>query len=159
MTVAEESHTDDRIWRTIDQHRARALQRLDGIAANALNGQFRVRRRRLSDSEYNLAHMIARDLTALGMVVHDSSTSLSTGGVWLTPCPEYRGVIVAWTQHEASAAVLGRRLHCELQLKTNSDLGEALRMLGYTVKVYGSGRAHVVTTPRPIKTAAPPPPR
>ena len=87
MTVAEESHTDDRIWRTIDQHRARALQRLDGIAANALNGQFRVRRRRLSDSEYNLAHMIARDLTALGMVVHDSSTSLSTGGVWLTPCP------------------------------------------------------------------------
>ena len=154
--MAEDSHTDDRIWRTIDQHRARALQRLDGLAANALGGVFRARRRKLSDSEYNLAQMIARDLTALGMVVHDSSTSMSTGGVWLTPCPEYRGVIVAWTQHEASAAVFGRRLHCELQQAMNFDLGEALRILGYTVKVYGLGKAHVVTTPRPIKTSAPP---
>lgn len=157
--MAEESHTDDRIWRTIDQHRARALQRLDALAANALGGVFRARRRRLSDSAYDLAHTIARDLTALGVVVHDSSTSLSAGGIWLTPCPEYRGVIVAWTQHEASAAVLGPRLHCELQQKMNSDLGEALHILGYTVKLYGSGRAHVVTAARPTKTPAPPPPR
>ena len=154
--MAEDSHTDDRIWRTIDQHRARALQRLEGLAANALGGVFRARRRKLSDSEYNLAHMIARDLTALGMVVHDSATSMSNGGVWLTPCTEYRGVIVAWTQHEASAAVFGRRLHCELQQTMNFDLGEALRILGYTVKVYGSGKAHVVTTPRPIGTSTPP---
>ena len=156
--MAEESHTDDRIWRTIDQHRARALQRLDGLAVNALGGLFRMRRRRLSDWEYHLAHTLARDLTALGTVVHDSATSMSTGGVWLTPCPEYRGIIVTWTQHEASAAVLGRRLHCELQQKMNADLGETLRMLGYTVKIYGSGNAHVVTTPRPINTPAPPPP-
>lgn len=154
--MAEEPHTDDRIWRSIDQHRARALQRLDALAANALGDVFRLRRRRLSDSEFNLAHMIARDLTALGMVVHDSTTSMSTGGVWLTPCSEYRGVIVAWTQHEASAAALGPRLHCELQQEMNFDLGEALRILGYTVKVYGSGRAHVVTAPRPVKSPGAP---
>ena len=68
-------------------------------------------------------------------------------------------MIVAWTQHEASAAVLGRRLHCELQQRMNLDLGEALRILGYTVKLYGSGSAHVVTTARRTETPAPPPPR
>ena len=147
--VAEESHTDDRIWQAIDRHRARALHGLDALAANALGGMFRARRRRLADSEYDLAHRIARDFTALGLVVHDSATNVSTGGVWLASCLEYRGVIVAWTQHEASAAVLGRHLHCELQDTMNFDLGEVLRILGYTVKVYGSGRAHVVTAPRP----------
>ena len=147
--MAEESHTYDRICRAIDQHRARALQQLDALAANALGDLFPSRRRASSsDCDHALAHMLARDLTALGMVVHDSSRSVTTGGVWLAPCVDYPGVIVAWTQHDASAAVLGARLHRELQETMNFDLSEVLRILGYTLKVYGSGGAHVVTASR-----------
>jgi hypothetical protein len=147
--VTEESHTDDRIWRAIDQQRARALQRLDAIAANALGDLFPSRRRASSPGrDHALARMLARDLTALGMVVHDSSKSVGAGGVWLAPCPDDVGVIVVWTQHDASAAVLGSRLHRDLQETMNFDLAEVLRILGYAVKVYGSGAAHVVTAPR-----------
>ena len=144
----DEEHTD-RIWRAIDQHRARALQQLDALAANALGDLFASRRRAPSnDRHHGLAYMLARDLTALGMVVHDSSKSVSTGGVWLAPCPDYPGVIVVWTQHDASAAVLGARLHRDLQGAMNFELSEVLRILGYTLNVYGSGGAHVVTAPR-----------
>lgn len=92
--------------------------------------------------------MLARDLTALGLVVHDSSKSMCTGGVWLAPCPEYPGVLVVWTQHNASAAVFGPRLYRDLQETMNFDLSEVLRILGYTVKVYGIGGSHVVTAAR-----------
>jgi hypothetical protein len=146
--VAEEFHTYDRIYRAIDEHRARALQQLDALVGNALGDLFRSRRRASSDSDHKLARMLARDLTALGMVVHDSSKSVVTGGVWLAPCAEGPGVIVVWTQHDASAAVLGSRLHRDLQATMNFDLYEILRMLGYTVEVCGSGGAHVVTAPR-----------
>ncbi len=147
--MAEESHTYDRICRAIDQHRARALQQLDALAANALGDLFPSRGRASSpDRDHVLARMLARDLTALGMVVHDSSKSVTTGGVWLAPCADYPGVIVVWTQHDASAAVLGSRLHLDLQETMNFDLAEVLRILGYALKVYGSGGAHVVTAPR-----------
>lgn len=147
--MAEESHTDDRIWRAIDEQRARALQKLDAVAANSLGDLFPSRRRaESSDCDRVLACMLARDLTALGMVVHDSATSVVTGGVWLAPCPDCRGIIVAWTQHDASAAVLGSRLHRDLQETMNFDLSEVLRILGYTLKVYSSGAAHVVTASR-----------
>ena len=144
----EESHTDDRIWRAIDEHRSRSLHQLDALAANALGDVFPVRRRSPSDGQYELPRMIARDLVALGMVVHDSARSVSTGGVWLAPCGEDSGVVVTWTQHDASAAVLGQRLHRDLQETMNFDISEVLRMLGYTVKGHGSGSAHVVTAPR-----------
>jgi hypothetical protein len=156
--MAEESHTDDRIWRAIDAHRARALYQLDAAAANALGDLFRAQRREArSQVRYDLARMIARDLTALGMVVHDSATSVSSGGVWLAPCPEFSGVIVVWTQHDASAAVLGASLHRDLQETMNFDLADILRTLGYTVKVYSSGAAHVVTAPRSTSTPHRPP--
>lgn len=148
VSMAEESHADDRIDRAIAEHRARALQQLDGLAANALGDLFRSRRRAPSTSSHDLAHRLARDLTALGMAVHDSSRSATTGGVWLAPCLDDPGVIVVWTQHEASAAVLGPRLHRDLQVTMNFDLCEVLRILGYAVKPYGSGEAHVVTAPR-----------
>lgn len=147
--MAEESHTYHRICRAIDQHRARALQQLDALAANALGDLFSPRRRTSSsDCNHTLAHMLARDLTALGMVVHDSSKSVTTGGVWLAPCADYPGVIVVWTQHDASAAVLGARLHRDLQETMNFDLSDVLRILGYSLQVYGSGAAHVVTVAR-----------
>ena len=146
--MAEESHTDDRIVRTIAQHRARALQQLDGVAAKALGDLFPSRRRARSTSDHGLARRLARDLTALGMAVHDSSRSAATGGVWLAPCPDGPGVMVVWTQHEASAAVLGPRLHRDLQVTMNFDLCEVLRLLGYAVKAYDSGQGHVVTAPR-----------
>jgi hypothetical protein len=75
-------------------------------------------RRRASSPEcdHALARMLARDLTAPGMVVDDSSKSVATGGVWLAPCPDY--------------------------------LAEVLRILGYVLKGYGSGGAHVVIGPR-----------
>jgi hypothetical protein len=155
--VADESHTDHRIWRAIDDHRARALHQLDALAANALGDLFRGRRPKPSDAQYELARTIARDLTALGMVVHDSAKSVSNGGVWLAPCPDYPAVLAAWTQHEASAAVLGARLHRDLQETMNYDLAEVLRILGYTVKTYGSGRAHVVIAPRGFRSPHPPP--
>ncbi|MEW6471541.1 MAG: hypothetical protein AB1679_04670 [Actinomycetota bacterium] len=153
-----EEHTDHRIWRAIDDHRARALHQLDALAANALGDLFLSRRQKPSDTaQYKLARKIARDLTALGMVVHDSAKSVSTGGVWLAPCPDYPAVLAAWTQHEASAAVLGARRHRDLQETMNYDLAEVLRLLGYTVKTYGSGRAHVVIAPRASRTPHPPP--
>jgi hypothetical protein len=119
------------------------------VAANALGDLFPSRRRAPSASpDLHLARMLARDLTALGMVVHDSSKSVTAGGVWLAPCPDHPGVMVAWTQHDASAAVLGADLHCDLQETLNFDLGEVLRILGYAVKALGTGGAHVVTAPR-----------
>src|SRR5688572_29408766 len=81
--VAEGSGTDDRVWRAVDQHRARALHELYAVAANALGDLFPSRRRAPSASpDLHLARMLARDLTALGMVVPDSSTSVTAGGVW-----------------------------------------------------------------------------
>ena len=145
----EEPDTDGRFWRAIEQHRARALQQLDAVAANALGDLFPSRRRGPSpDPDHALARMLARDLTALGMAVHDSSKSVATGGVWLAPCVEPPGVIVTWTQHDASAAVLGSGLHSDLQQTMNLDLYEVLRLLGYQVQAYGSGGAHIVTAPR-----------
>jgi hypothetical protein len=147
--MAKKPHTDDWIWRAIDEHRARALQHLDAVAANALGDLCASRRRGMSsDDDYVLARMLARDLTALGMVVHDSSKSVGTGGVWLAPCPDHAGVLVVWTQHEASAAVVGSRLHLDLQETMNFDLSEVLRILGYTLEVYGTGGAHVVIAGR-----------
>ena len=147
--MAEESHTADRIWRAIDEQRARSLHQLDAVAAKSLGDLFPSRRwAASSDCDRVLARMLARDLTAVGMVVHDSSKSVTTGGVWLGPCPDHPGVIVVWTQHDASAAVLGARLHRDLQETMNFDLSEVLRLLGYTPRVYGSGGAHIVTAPR-----------
>ena len=147
--MAEESHIEGRIWRAIDEHRARTLQQLDAVAANALGDLFPAQRRESSsDCDHDLARMLARDLTALGLVVHDSSKSMATGGVWLAPCPDYPGVLVVWTQHDASAAVLGPRLYRDLQETMNFDLSQVLRILGYTVNVYGIGGSHVVTAAR-----------
>ncbi len=143
--MAEESHIHDRIWQAIDQQRAHALRKLDAVAAYALGDLFQ---RGTAGADHDLARMLARDLTALGMVVHDSSASVPTGGVWLAPCMGHPGVIVAWTQHAASAAVLGPALHRDLQETMNFDLHEILRILGYPVKSYGGGRSHIVTGPR-----------
>jgi hypothetical protein len=101
--------------------------------------------------------MTKGDLTALGMVVHDSATSVPTGGVRLAPCSEFSGVIVVWTEHDASAAVLGAALHRDLQETMNIDLVEVLRMLRYTVQGYSCGAAHVVTAARPVITPHRPP--
>jgi hypothetical protein len=115
------------------------------VAANALGDLFaRLPREPASDSTHELAKSLARDLTALGITVHDSSTSVPTGGVWLAPCREQPGVIVSWTQHGASAAVLGAQLHRDLQETMNFDLCGVLRLLGYTVRRYDSGGAHLV---------------
>jgi hypothetical protein len=115
------------------------------MAANALGDLFaRLPREPASDSTHELGKSLARDLTALGLIVHDSSTSVPTGGVWLAPCLERPGVIVSWTQHDASAAVLGPRLHCDLQETMNFDLCGVLRLLGYTVRPYDTGGAHLV---------------
>lgn len=149
VTVAEESDTYDRIWRAVDEHRADALQQLDAVASNAMGDLFSSRRRdSSSDPDHKLARMLARDLTALGIVVHASSKSVPTGGVWLGPCIDHPGVIVTWTQHAASAAVLGSARHRDLQETMNFDLSEVLRTLGYTVKAYGGGGAHLVTASR-----------
>jgi hypothetical protein len=82
------------------------------------------------------------------MVVHDSSTSVATGGVWIAPCADGPGVVVVWTQHAASDAVVGTRLHSDLQETMNFDLYEVLRLLGYAVRTCSSGGTHVVTAPR-----------
>ena len=143
--MAEESQAESRIWRAIEEHRARALHQLDSVAANSLGDLFgRLPRAPCCESTHELAKSLARDLTALGLIVHDSSASVPTGGVWLAPCPERAGVIVSWTQHDASAAVLGPKLHCELQETMNFDLCGVLRLLGYTVTRYDGGAAHLV---------------
>ena len=81
--MADESHADSRIWRAIEEHRARALHQLDSVAANALGDLFaRLPREPAFDATHELAKSLARDLTAAGITVHDSSTSLPTGGVW-----------------------------------------------------------------------------
>lgn len=147
--MAEEPHTDDRISRAIAEQRARAIHELESVAVNSLGDLFRsLRRVATPDPSHQLAYRLARDLTALGLVVHDSSKSVSTGGVWLGPCLDDEGVLVTWTQHDASAAVLGARRHLDLQETLNFDLCEALRILGYTVQPYDGGSAHVVTDPQ-----------
>lgn len=142
--MAEESNTRGRIWRAIEGHRARALQQLDAAAAGALRDLFPRSRASVPEPIHDLARMLARDLTALGFVVHDSSMAVAAGGVWLAPCQDGPGVIVSWTQHDASAAVLGCKLHRDLQQIMNFDLHVVLRMLGYTVRRSGGGGANVV---------------
>ena len=148
--MSERFDSAEHIARAIDQHRARALLRLDGMATNAVGRTFDS----CSSSEHSafvadLASTIARDLTALGLLAHTSAHGAVPGGVWLAPAPDRPGVIVSWTQHEASAAVLGPSLHLRLQRQMNLALFEILLALHYPAEEYGGGGAHIVIGFRP----------
>ncbi len=139
MIVAGEQDAPGRIWRAVEAARARALQRLDASAGNAVQPPFGK-----TPFVTNLARKLARDLTAVGLVVHDSAKSVTDGGVWLGECPDYPAVIATWTQHTASAAVLGALRHLDLQTTMNFNLYEIVRLLGYAARPYGPGGAVVV---------------
>ncbi len=147
--MSEPPHRHERpdpIGRSIDEQRVRALQRLDAQADAALGkavpagspggtSQFILR----------LARVVARDLTAIGLTVADDTAETIAGGVWLAPSPDRHGIIVTWTQHEASAGAFGIRMHSELQRQMNLILFEILHTLGYGLERYGSGDAHIIT--------------
>lgn len=140
--MAEKRDAPGRIWRAVETARARALQRLDAAARNAVQAPFGA-----TPFVTDLAHRLARDFTAMGLIVHDSPQSITSGGVWLGECPEYPAVIASWTQHTASAAVLGTLRHLDMQTTMNFNLYEIVRLLGYTARLYGPGGAIVVLAP------------
>lgn len=71
------------------------------------------------------------------------------GGVWLAVSTEFDGIIVSWTQHDASVGVLGLRVHDDIQREMRLTLYEILHTLGYHFRSYGAGEAYVVTGFRP----------
>ena len=147
--MSEPSHPHDRadrIARTINEHRTQALKRLDAQAHAALGKRFPA----ASGPEtakfiLDLARMVARDLTAIGWPVSDYTRDAVPGGVWLAPSPDALGVIVTWTQHDASVTAFGPRMHCELQRQMNFIVFEVLHTLGYALERYGGGGAHIIT--------------
>jgi len=148
--MSEPSHSDDRIGRTVDEHRFRALRRLDALGSDALGKRFgSAAFPGTADFVTNLARTIARDFAAIGIAVSDFTRDDVPGGVWLAPAPDRAGVIVAWAQHDASAIAFGVRMHAELQRQMNLIVFEILHTLGYPVERYGPGGTHVITRFRP----------
>jgi hypothetical protein len=146
--MSGQSHSEDRLERTMDQQRTRAVEELESLAAASLGRTFGTPAAPGNTALADLARTLARDLTAVGFVVHDDAIGPIPGGVWLAPAPDTPGVIVTWTQHEASAAVLGFPMYCELQRQLSLDVFEVLHGLGYPVRLY-RGSAHIVTDFRP----------
>lgn len=146
----ESPDSDDRIGRTVDEHRLRSLRRLDALASRAAGKHFASAAfPGTADFVTTLARMITRDLTAIGITVSDWTYDAVPGGVWLAPAPGRAGVIVTWAQHEASATAFGLRMHAELQRHMNLIVFEILHTLGYPVERYGPGGTHVITRCRP----------
>jgi hypothetical protein len=137
---------EDQFDRAIEEQRNQALRRLEALSAAALGKAFALSAPLGTvDFVVELARMVARDLTAIGFVVHDHSHGAVPGGVWLGPAPDACGVIVTWTQHDASATLFGFPLQNELQRQRNLDLFETLHTLGYPVRAYSAGGAQLVT--------------
>ena len=116
--MRDQSPSDDQISRAVDEHRTRALQRLDRDAATAvtkaLAGCSPQRSRAVANLARMLARMLARDLTPIGLSSQRTVDAI-LGGVWLAVAPDIAGIVVAWTQHDASVAVLGVPMHDEIQ--------------------------------------------
>jgi hypothetical protein len=145
---AEPQH-DDWPWRDVEQHQARALKRLDADADNAplADGSGAPLSPPGAQAAADLARAVAQDVLAAGFTVHDCAGK-APGGVCLTPSSDGKGVLVAWTQHDAAEAVFGYGRHRDLQEHMNYALADALTMLGYPVEGYGHASAHIVTGPR-----------
>jgi len=144
--MSEPSFSDDRFRRAVDDLRLRAVRRLDALAGEALGKSFSAGAAPGTAAFVTeLARRVARDLTAIGLSVADHTHAAVPGGVWLAPAPDLPGVIVSWTQHDASATAFGLRMHGELQRQLNLILFEVLHTLGYAVERYGPGGAHIIT--------------
>ncbi len=141
--------SDDGIWRAVADDRTRALQRLDAMASTAVGKALGASSEKPSGLIAYLAEMLARDLTAIGLMSHDRTEDAALGGVWLAISPDLTGVVLSWTQHDASVAVLGVPMHDEIQRQMRSSLHEILHTLGYRFCSYGAGVAFVVTGFRP----------
>lgn len=96
-----------------------------------------------------LAEMLARDLTAIGLMSDDRTEDAALGGVWLAISSDPTGIVISWTQHDASVAVLGVPMHDEIQRQMRLSIHEILHTLGYQYCAYGAGEAFVVTGFRP----------
>jgi hypothetical protein len=105
LAMSEQEPSDDRIWRALAD-RTRALQRLDSIASTAVGKTLAGSFRKLSALVTDLAEMLIRDLTAIGLMSHDRTGDAVLGGGVLTVSPDVGGVLISWTQHDASVAVL-----------------------------------------------------
>lgn len=157
MTMSDQSAADegDQRWRDIEQDQLRALKRLDADVAGV----------RLSDGFgtplvppgtepiADLARALARDLIAAGFEIHDCAAKAPGGGVCLTPGADAGGVIVTWTQHDASEAALGYGRHADIQEQMNYAVADVLTTIGYPVEEFGQAGANLVTGPRPAYEA------
>ena len=141
--------SDDGIWRAVADDRTRALQRLDALASTAAGRALASSSETPSGLVTYLAEILARDLTAIGLMSHDRTEDAALGGVWLALSPDLTGVVLSWTQHDASVAVLGVPVHDEIQRQMRITLHEILHTLGYQYRLYGVGEAFVVTGLRP----------
>ena len=140
--------SDDGLWRAVADDRSRAL-RLDALASSAVGKALESSSENPSGMVAYLAEMLARDLTAVGLMSHDRTEDAALGGVWLAISPDLTGVVLSWTQHDASVAVLGVPMHDEIQRQMRLTLHEILHTLGYQYRGYGAGEAFVVTGLRP----------
>ena len=150
--VSDEPAPDgDEVWRDIEQDQLRALKRLDADADRAAlaDGFGMPLAPPGTEPLADLTRAVARDFIAAGFAVHDCAGKAPGGGVCLTPAADARGVIVTWTQHDASGAAFGYNRYSDLQEQMNYALADVLTTLGYPVDGFGQATAHLVTGPRP----------
>ena len=140
----------DQVWHDIERDQLRALKRLDADAERAplADGVGMPLSPPGTDPLADLTRAVARDLIAAGFAVHDCAGKAPSGGVCLTPAANAQGVIVTWTQHDASEAAFGYSRYSDLQEQMNYALADVLTTLGYPVGGYGQATAHLVTGPR-----------
>ena len=141
----------DQVWRDIEQDQLRALKRLDADAdcaplADAFGMPLAAQG---TEPLADLTRALARDLIAAGFNIHDCAGKVPGGGVCLTPGSSAEGVIVTWTQHDASEAAFGYSRHTDLQEQMNCGLADLLTTMGYPIEDFGQASAHIVTGPRP----------
>ncbi len=142
----------ERDRRDIEQDQQRVLKRLDAdaYAAPLADGIGMPLAPPGTEPLADLTRAMARDLIAAGFAIHDCAGKAPGGGVCLTPAANAQGVIVTWTQHDASEAALGYSRYADLQEQMNYALADVLTTMGYPVEGFGQATARLVRGPRPI---------
>jgi hypothetical protein len=98
------------------------------------------------DALTTLVVEVAAALVEAGLPLHDCAGSTPSGGVCLTPGPDYCGVVVSWHQHER-VSVEGSRASAAraVQATMNGALVDVLEAAGFVVEPYGADGCLLVT--------------
>jgi hypothetical protein len=87
------------------------------------------------------------DCAQRGPSTEQQQSSLTAGGVCLTPEPGLRGVLVSWRPHDRMSMQLVRGAYADaaVQQSMNAAIAEVLWHLGFAVESFGSTGCQLVT--------------